>query len=130
MTSPVMQLDRPSAPNSRFPALPTSSRLPPITLPHPPFAADASVSREPTVRRIALEARRIAHEVRALVDQQALDDGRTTSMPAIDGPLLTKPIEVPRPHPVHWVLIGALLEDVRQARESLEAGGELSAEGV
>ena len=94
------------------------------------FAADASVSREPTVRRIALEARRIAHEVRALVDQQALDDGRTTSMPAIDGPLLTKPIEVPRPHPVHWVLIGALLEDVRQARESLEAGGELSAEGV
>lgn len=88
------------------------------------FGADASIAGDPTVRRIASESRRIAHEVRMLVDRQARDDGRTTSMPAIDGPLLTKPIEVPRPHPEHWVLIGALLEDVRQARESLAADAE------
>ncbi|WP_206446593.1 FUSC family protein [Agrococcus sp. KRD186] len=88
------------------------------------FLPDASIAGEPTVRRIGIESRRIAHEVRALVDRQAHDDGRTTSMPALDGPMLTEPIEVPRPHPEHWVLIGALLEDVRQARESLEAGAD------
>jgi uncharacterized membrane protein YccC len=86
--------------------------------------ADPALTRDPTVRRVASESRRIAHEVRALVDQHALDDGRTTSMPRLDGPMLTEPIAVPRPDPVHWVLIGALLEDVRQARESLEAGSE------
>lgn len=85
---------------------------------------EPSLVADPTVQRIAAESRRIAHEVRALVDQQALDDGRTTSMPALEGPALTTPIEVPAPHPTHWVLIGALLEDVRQARESLEAGAD------
>lgn len=85
---------------------------------------DPSFAGDPTLLRIGAEARRIAHGVRALVDQQALEDGRTTSMPALDGPALTAPIEVPAPHPVHWVLIGALLEDVRQARESLEAGAD------
>lgn len=87
------------------------------------FSGDA-LTTDPTVHRIGIESRRIAHEVRALVDSHAHDDGRTTSMPALDGPMLTKPIEVPRPHPEHWVLIGALLEDVRQARESLEAGAD------
>lgn len=82
---------------------------------------DASVADDPTVARIGAESRRIAAEVRALVDSHAHEDGRTTTMPTIDGEMLTKPIEVPRPHPQHWVLIGALLEDVRQARESLEA---------
>ncbi len=85
---------------------------------------DASVAEDPTVRRVGTEARRIANAVRALVDRQALEDGRTTTLPALDGPMLTRPIDVPEPHPVHWVLIGALLEDVRQARESLEADGE------
>ncbi|GEK80656.1 FUSC family protein [Agrococcus baldri] len=88
------------------------------------FAPGASIAGEPTVRQIGTESRRIAHEVRTLVDTQALDDGRTRSMPSLDGPMLTRPIEVPRPHPEHWVLIGALLEDVRQARESLEAGAD------
>ncbi|WP_413320241.1 FUSC family protein [Agrococcus sp. 1P02AA] len=83
---------------------------------------DASVADDPTVRRIGIEARRIAHEVRALVDRQALDDGRTSTMPRLDGELLTTPIEVPEPNPRHWVLIGALLEDLRQARESLAEG--------
>lgn len=85
---------------------------------------DASLVDDASVRRIAGESRRIASEVRTLVDRQALDDGRTTTLPAIEGPGFTAPIAVPRPHPRHWVLIGALLEDVRQARESLEAGAE------
>lgn len=85
---------------------------------------DASVAGDPTVLRIAAEARRIAHGARALVDLHAHDDGRTTTMPMLDGERLTKPITVPEPHPQHWVLIGALLEDVRQARESLEAEGD------
>ncbi|WP_347753729.1 FUSC family protein [Agrococcus sp. ProA11] len=82
---------------------------------------DASLVDDPTVLRIASEARRIAHETRALVDLHAHDDGRTITMPRLDGEMLTKPIPMPEPHPQHWVLIGALLEDVRQARESLEA---------
>ncbi|WP_306231956.1 FUSC family protein [Agrococcus beijingensis] len=85
---------------------------------------EPSLSSDPTVARIAGETRKIAGAVRLLVDRQAVDDGRTRSMPAVDGPLLTEPIVVPRPHPQHWVLIGALLEDVRQARESLEAEGD------
>lgn len=88
------------------------------------FLHETSIVGEPTVLRIGTESRRIAHEVRALVDQQALDDGRTTSMPSLDGPMFTKPIDMPRPHPEHWVLVGSLLEDVRQARESLEAGAD------
>lgn len=83
-----------------------------------------SLAGEPIVERIREESRRIAHEVRALVDRHAHADGRTTTMPALDGPLLTSPIVVPAPHPEHWVLVGALLEDLRQARESLEAGDE------
>lgn len=85
---------------------------------------DASVADDPTVLRIAAESRRIAHETRALVDLHAHDDGRTRTLPRLDGEMLTKPIPVPEPHPQHWVLIGALLEDVRQARESLEADGD------
>lgn len=85
---------------------------------------DASVAGDPVVHRVGAESRRIAHAVRALVDRHALDDGRTTSMPVLDGPALTTPIAVPEPDPTHWVLIGALLEDVRQARESLEGSGE------
>ncbi len=84
---------------------------------------DASVADDPIVHRLGAESRRIAHAVRMLVDRHALEDGRTTSMPTLEGPALTTPIAVPRPHPTHWVLIGALLEDVRQARESLEADG-------
>ncbi|MGY3128824.1 uncharacterized membrane protein YgaE (UPF0421/DUF939 family) [Agrococcus sp. UYP33] len=84
---------------------------------------DASVADDPIVHRVGTESRRIAHGVRMLVDRHALEDGRTTTMPAVDGPALTTPIAVPQPHPTHWVLIGALLEDVRQARESLEADG-------
>lgn len=85
---------------------------------------DASVADDPTVHRVAAESRRIAHAVRTLVDSHAIDDGRTRSMTLLDGPALTTPIVVPQPHPTHWVLIGALLEDVRQARESLEAGAD------
>lgn len=85
---------------------------------------DASLADDPTVRGIAQESRRIAHEIRALVDQHAHDDGRTTTLPAVDIDGLTAPIALPEPHPEHWVLIGALLEDVRQARESLEAGAD------
>lgn len=79
---------------------------------------DGSLATDPTVRAIAQDARRIASEVRGLVDRHALDDGRTRTLPTIDD-MLTSPIVVPQPHPEHWVLVGALLEDVRQARESL-----------
>jgi uncharacterized membrane protein YgaE (UPF0421/DUF939 family) len=85
---------------------------------------DASLHADATVRRIAGETRKIAVSVRTLVDRQAVEDGRTRSMPMVEGPALTEPIAVPQPHPVHWVLIGGLLEDVRQARESLEAGAD------
>jgi len=34
-------------------------------------------------------------------------------------PALTTPLSVVRPNSRHWVLIGALLEDIRRVREEL-----------
>lgn len=52
-----------------------------------------------------------AHTADAVVDPAAgAPDG---------GPALTAPIEVIRPNTRHWILIGALLEDIRRVREEL-----------
>ena len=56
------------------------------------------------------EIRRAAHDLKRLV-QPDLSAEQLNEPPA-----LTKPYIIPRPHPEHWVLIGALMEDLRRVR--------------
>jgi uncharacterized membrane protein YgaE (UPF0421/DUF939 family) len=79
---------------------------------------DPSLADEPAVRGIAEELRRAAHDLRLLVRAPGSPAGeaepRTTELPA-----LTSPLVVLQPNPRHWILIGALLEDLRRVREEI-----------
>ncbi|WP_420364091.1 aromatic acid exporter family protein [Curtobacterium aetherium] len=79
---------------------------------------------DPMVGRIATEVARIGADVRRLGAQ--VESTRLTPGELAEGPeeptvehALTAPLEVVRPNSRHWVLIGALLEDVRRVREEL-----------
>jgi uncharacterized membrane protein YgaE (UPF0421/DUF939 family) len=75
-----------------------------------------------TVGRITTEVTRIAADVRGL----AARGERPTPTPSTAGhdePTLTAPVEVLRPNADHWILIGALLEDIRRIREELLGDG-------
>jgi uncharacterized membrane protein YgaE (UPF0421/DUF939 family) len=79
---------------------------------------------DPMVGRIATEVARIGADVRRLgaqVESTRLTPGELAERP--EEPevehALTAPLEVVRPNSRHWVLIGALLEDVRRVREEL-----------
>jgi uncharacterized membrane protein YccC len=90
---------------------------------------------DPVVHGIATEVARIGADVRALsarVESTRLDPaaGVGGSDAAAFGPdaepwaeasepALTAPLEVVRPNSRHWVLIGALLEDIRRVRGEL-----------
>jgi uncharacterized membrane protein YgaE (UPF0421/DUF939 family) len=90
---------------------------------------------DPVVHGIATEVARIGADVRALsarVESTRLDpvDGVGRADAAAFGPdaepwaeasepALTAPLEVVRPNSRHWVLIGALLEDIRRVRGEL-----------
>lgn len=84
---------------------------------------------DPMVGRIATELARIGADVRALgaaVESTKLTPAQMTPAQmseAVDDlgqePALTAPLEVVRPNTRHWVLIGALLEDIRRVREEL-----------
>lgn len=95
---------------------------------------------DPMVGRIATEVARIGADLRALgarVEAPAnggpgvLDAGPGPGPDAGAGPgsgsgsgldaepALTAPLEVIRPNSRHWILIGALLEDIRRVREEL-----------
>ena len=78
---------------------------------------DPTIADEPTVRAIAEQLRRAAHDVR-------LDVRRTDAAPGgaveYDEPAaLTAPLSVSAPSRAHWVLIGSMLEDLRRVHESL-----------
>jgi uncharacterized membrane protein YgaE (UPF0421/DUF939 family) len=68
-----------------------------------------SLRDEPALAGIAEEVRRAAHDLRLLVDRT--DESRTDEQTA-----LTSPLTILRPSPDNWVLIGALLEDLRRVR--------------
>jgi uncharacterized membrane protein YccC len=72
---------------------------------------ESSVADDPAVTAIAVQLRRPAHDQRlpALPDEAE----ETTTDPALTAPLI---VAAP---PVHWVLVGALLEDLRRIHESL-----------
>jgi len=84
---------------------------------------------DPVVGSIATEVARIGADVRALsarVEATRLHHaerdgfvGAERDEPDAAEPALTAPLEVVRPNSRHWVLIGALLEDIRRVREEL-----------
>jgi len=77
---------------------------------------DAGLSEEPTVRAIAEQLRRAAHDVRRVMRRTNPDpaDPPTESLPA-----LTSPLAIGAPSSGHWILVGSLLEDLRRIHEAL-----------
>lgn len=78
---------------------------------------DVELVREPTIADIAVQLHRAAHDLRLLV-QSAVDvpepEVITDELPA-----LTAPLVIATPHPEHWILVGALAEDLRRIREEI-----------
>lgn len=77
---------------------------------------DDDVSRETAVIGIAEQLRRAAHDVRLALRQTgtAAVPAETTTLPA-----LTRPYTITAPTGDHWILIGALLEDLRRIHEEI-----------
>lgn len=82
---------------------------------------DPSLTDEPTVRAIAEQLRRAAHDVRRVVRRVNPDPALppTESLPA-----LTAPLAISAPSSGHWILVGSLLEDLRRIHEALAAHGD------
>ncbi|WP_400996863.1 aromatic acid exporter family protein [Agromyces sp. GXQ0307] len=76
---------------------------------------DDGLAAEPTVRAIAEQLHRVAHDIRLAVHLAEVDPEPMTS--AI--PALTAPLQVAAPKSEHWILMGSLLEDLRRIREEL-----------
>ena len=72
---------------------------------------EESVAGDPAVRAIAGQLRRAAHDT-------GLPAGAWAPQDAPDEPALTAPLVVARP-PAHWILVGALLEDLRRIHDAL-----------
>jgi uncharacterized membrane protein YgaE (UPF0421/DUF939 family) len=77
---------------------------------------DAGLADEPSVRAIADQLRRAAHDVRRVERRTHLDPAEpaTASLPA-----LTAPLQIAAPSSAHWILVGSLLEDLRRIHETL-----------
>ena len=76
---------------------------------------DESLADEPTVRAIAEQLRRAAHDVRLAVHLADVDsEPMTSAVPALTSPLVVSP-----PKSGHWILIGSLMEDLRRIRGEL-----------
>ena len=83
---------------------------------------DPTIPDEPTVRAIADQLRRAAHDVRldlrgVETDAAQVERGDTT------GPALTAPLVIATPSPDHWILIGSLLEDLQRIHATLSRTG-------
>ncbi|PPG34104.1 aromatic acid exporter family protein [Rathayibacter sp. AY2B9] len=78
---------------------------------------DDELVGEPTIADIAVQLHRAAHDLRLLV-QSSVDvpepEAITDELPA-----LTAPLVIATPHPQHWILLGALAEDLRRIREEI-----------
>ncbi|MGO4593931.1 aromatic acid exporter family protein [Leifsonia sp. 2TAF2] len=85
---------------------------------------DDSLAAEPTIRAIADELDRAAHDLRLLTrdpDEPVVVPGTETA----GVPVLTAPLTVVTPDPRHWVLIGSLVEDLRRIHVEI-AGDDAS----
>ncbi|MGO1496288.1 MAG: FUSC family protein [Agrococcus casei] len=72
---------------------------------------DDELTSEPMMREIAIEMRRIAHDIRMrFVTPHEIGPEESVDTK----PLLTTPLIMAAPSGVHWMLIGSLLEDLRR----------------
>ncbi|RXZ67601.1 FUSC family protein [Agromyces albus] len=76
---------------------------------------DDALHDEPTVRAIAEQLRRVAHDVRLLVRVAEPEPEPMTS----EVPALTSALVVAPPRSGHWILVGSLMEDLRRIRGEL-----------
>ncbi len=77
---------------------------------------EPDLAEEPTVRAIAEQLRRAAHDVRRVVRRTA---ATPASPPTESIPALTSPLAIATPSSDHWILVGSLLEDLRRIHENL-----------
>ncbi|MEC5182853.1 uncharacterized membrane protein YgaE (UPF0421/DUF939 family) [Cryobacterium sp. MP_3.1] len=79
---------------------------------------DDSLHLEPTVQAFAIELERAAHDLR-LLTVPADGTPADSAVPGTQPLALTAPLMIMTPHPQHWILIGALMEDLRRVREEI-----------
>ena len=84
---------------------------------------DDGLHNEPTVRAIAGELERSAHDLRLLVRTVGAQASPGSPPVTEELPALTAPLTVALPGPEHWILIGSLLEDLRRVREEIIGDG-------
>lgn len=75
---------------------------------------DPSITDDGSVKGLAEEFRRAAHDLRHVGYRFNLDSDQVVEPPA-----LTAPYKIVVPNTEHWVLIGALMEDLRRTRISI-----------
>jgi uncharacterized membrane protein YccC len=80
---------------------------------------EPTVAEDPALRAIATQLRRAAHDVRRDLPKDAEEPVQD------EDPALTRPLVVARP-PEHWLLVGALLEDLRRIHEALTEQSDVS----
>jgi len=83
---------------------------------------DDSLHLEPTVQAFSIELERAAHDLRLLTTPGSVPGRRRPlgeSSDTPEPPALTEPLTIMTPHPQHWILIGALMEDLRRVREEI-----------
>ncbi|MFG6477023.1 aromatic acid exporter family protein [Microbacterium sp. P06] len=86
---------------------------------------DPSIADEPTVRAIADQLRRAAHDVHLTIVRHRSSAAARTHEPdtaasaALEPPALTRPLEVGAPSAGHWILVGSLLVDLHRIHEAL-----------
>ncbi|WP_448811291.1 FUSC family protein [Agromyces bauzanensis] len=78
---------------------------------------DETLHDEPTVRAIAEQLRRVAHDVRLAARVAEPEPEPLTS----ETPALTSALVIAPPTSGHWILVGSLMEDLRRIREELGA---------
>jgi hypothetical protein len=89
---------------------------------------DDRLRDDPTVRAIAVELERAGHDLRLLARDQSADARHhgvsldTRAPITAELPALTAPLEIVRPDPEHWILVGSLMEDLRRVREEIMGG--------
>ena len=81
---------------------------------------DATIVEEPSVRAIAEQLHRAAHDVRRAF---AVDTDADAPI-AAEEPALTRPLQIHVPSAAHWVLVGSLLMDLHRVHETLRDGVE------
>ncbi|MDX2375234.1 aromatic acid exporter family protein [Microbacterium sp. LRZ72] len=84
---------------------------------------DVGVCEEPAVGAIGDQLHRAAGAVRRGLARVRAGDAAASEPVVDEPPALTAPLQTPAPSPDHWVLIGALLEDLRRIHGALRETG-------